>query len=190
MSVSQWDLIEIGLARLRELEQWDLIEIGLARLDAARRAADADGQATTRLRDGTTGYYMRQGDDCWPAAIATVLQVPLEQVPDLRLDERVRSGEDPEEVSLSSWDTIEDWLRGRGLRMVVHRIVPAPRRRWIGVVPVQGDFQSHCLVMAGRELLFDPAEARWGTGGCYQAKHVGFGFSFARINQRGGQHAV
>lgn len=52
-----------------------------------------------RLSDGTTGFYMRpdRGDDCWQAATATVLQVPFDDVPDLRLNARAACGESPEQ---------------------------------------------------------------------------------------------
>jgi hypothetical protein len=63
-------------------------------------------------RDGDEiGYGMHpfRTDDCLRAAIATVTQIPIEQVPDLGLDDCVRRGEDPEEISVNSWGRIEDW---------------------------------------------------------------------------------
>jgi hypothetical protein len=85
------------------------------------------------------------------SAIATALQHPIEQVPDLRLDERVDAGEDPREVSASSWERIARWADRLGLKLTFHEQVPADRRRWIGVCPdpngssILGD---HCLVMS------------------------------------------
>jgi hypothetical protein len=113
---------------------------------------------TCELPDGTTGYFVRlpRLDDCFSAAVATVLQVPIDDVPDPRIDERLRAGDEPHEIDGQAWNALDDWLAARRLRIVLHRIVPACRRRWIGVVPFPGDFQHHCLVMAGDQLLFDP----------------------------------
>lgn len=114
---------------------------------------------TMRLADGTVGYSVRflREDDCFAAAVATILQVPPEDVPDPRLDERLAAGENPEEVNRTAWREFEIWLAGRGLTMIVHRSVPVDAERWIGVVPLRGWFQNHCLVMSRSRLLHDPA---------------------------------
>ncbi len=112
---------------------------------------------TVSLVDGSTGYFVRRPDDCWRAALATCLQIPPDQIPDANLDERVRRGEDPEEIDRSAWQQEARWLAGRGLRMVAHRKVPVARSRWIGVVPNRGLFNDHTMVMAWDEVLFDPA---------------------------------
>lgn len=59
-----------------------------------------------RLRDGTLGYRVGfpRDDDCFAAAVATTLQVPLDQVPDVRIDERLRAGESPENVKRLLWE--------------------------------------------------------------------------------------
>jgi hypothetical protein len=113
---------------------------------------------TYRLRDGSIGYCPRSSDDCWPAAIATVLQVPIDQLPLLGIDDGLRAGMRPTWVNRSASQAIHDWMTGRGLRMVDHLQVPIDAERWIGVVPIEGWFQSHCLVMSAGELLFDPAQ--------------------------------
>lgn len=146
---------------------------------------------TQRLRDGTIGYHVRgvRADDCWAAAVATCLQVPLEQVPDARLDERLQTGEDPAEINRSAWAEFARWLDRRGLRMVVHRTVPVARRRWIGIVQFAGVFNNHCLVMSRDEVLFDPVDPskharRVRT---FTASDIALGFSFKRskISKRG-----
>lgn len=111
------------------------------------------------LRDGTVGYNVRvpRRDDCWAAAVATTLQVPIDEVPDPRVDERRRGGESFDEISRSAWRELERWLARRRLRTITHRTVPAGRRRWIGVVPLRGQFNDHCLVMRGDDVLFDPS---------------------------------
>src|SRR5437762_1844887 len=90
----------------------------------------------TRLTDGTTGYHVRNGrrDDCLAAALATCLQVPIEEVPDPRIGERLDAGEAPEDIDRSAWRELRRWLAERGLQMCSHRTVPANRHRWIGIV--------------------------------------------------------
>jgi hypothetical protein len=131
--------------------------------EAVKRASVTLGRK--RLADGTLGYYVRapRSDDCFAAAIATVLQVPIEDVPDPRLDERLAAGETPEHINRSAQDQLRRWLAGRGLRMVTHRMLPARHRRWIAVIPMRGHFNDHCIVMARDQLLFDPA-AVYGAG--------------------------
>lgn len=114
------------------------------------------------LDGGEVGYGMDpyRLDDCFQAAIATTTQIPIEQVPDLRLDKRVAAGEDPDEINLQGWERIYRWLQGRGLGLVIHEDVPVARDRWIGVVrdpSPAGPFCDHCLVMCHDELVFDPA---------------------------------
>jgi hypothetical protein len=135
-----------------------------------------------RLADGSVGYFIRlpRRDDCWAAAIATCLQVPIDEVPDARLDERVKAGEDPEEVNCSAWQQMNRWLEGRGLRMIIHRKVPAPRRRWVGVVPVSGQFNDHCLVMAHDTLLFDPTP-NMSFFLSFGPSDIAWGFSFTSV---------
>ena len=98
-------------------------------------------------------------DDCFSAAIATALQHPIERVPDLRLDERVKAGEDPVEVSRTSWGRIARWADGLG-RLVIHEQVPVDRGRWIGVcADPEGSWMlgDHCLVMSRDRFVFDPS---------------------------------
>lgn len=123
------------------------------------------------------GYGMHPylTDDCLEAAIATTTQVPIEQVPNFALLERRDRGEDPDEITRSTWERIGQWAFKRGLVLTFWDEPPAPRDRWIGVVPSsaeetmvleggritrsdsEGGFNDHCLVMSGSELVFDPA---------------------------------
>lgn len=145
--------------------------------------------ATMRLADGTLGYYVRwpRKDDCFAAAIATCLQVPIEEVPDPRLDERVAAGEPVVEIDDSVWDDLYAWLDIRGLRMILHHKVPAARRRWIGVIPIPGAFMSHCLVMTRREVLFDPARipplSLAAISWRFRARDIRYGLSFQTAPQ-------
>ena len=119
------------------------------------RAGAASG--TSPLGDGTTGWHMRRTDDCQSAALATLLQVPLSEVPDAHIDERLARGETVEHVDRTSWDQMLRWLEGRGLKLIRHGRPPTHLPRWLGIVPNPAPFQGHTLVMARSRVLFDPA---------------------------------
>jgi hypothetical protein len=110
-----------------------------------------------QLDDGTTGYYARRHDDCWTAAVATALQIPIGELPDPRLDYRLEDGESPEDINRSAWQEFGQFLDSRGLHMSMHRNVPVPMDRWVGVVELPGDFCSHSLVMDRGDVIFDPS---------------------------------
>lgn len=136
-----------------------MIQDGAARamkltLDVMRAGA---ASGTYELRDGSTGWAMRRVDDCQQAALATLLQVPLSEVPDARIDERLARGETIEHVDRTSWDQMLRWLEGRGLKLIRHAMPPKHLARWLGIVPNPAPFQGHTLVMAGPKILFDPA---------------------------------
>lgn len=111
------------------------------------------------------GMHPYRTDDCVQAAIATATQIPIEQVPDLGILRRARlRGEDPAEISETSWGRIETWAITRGLTLRFWEGLPLPQQRWIGVVvddPDDGEtedhFLDHCLVLVRDRLLFDPA---------------------------------
>lgn len=115
------------------------------------------GLRCTTLEDGTTGWYQRRGDDCWAAAVATCLQVDYDEVPDDRYDEHFVLGVPLDAIEADSAALWDEWLTQRGIRMFVwdtkklRRLRP---ERWIGIVAAVG--WNHCLVMSGREILFDP----------------------------------
>ena len=119
------------------------------------------GATPVRLSDGTTGWRMQRFDDCLRAAIATVLQVAIDEVPDPHLNAKLRAGWQPSSVTQVTEITLTRWCEQRGLRMTRHDAPPWNRKRWIGVVPpprrvTAGPFMSHCLVMCRREILHDP----------------------------------
>jgi hypothetical protein len=144
-------------------------------------------RSVVRLPDGTIGYYERGGrtDDCWPAAVATCLQVPIDDVPDPRIDERLNAGVEPGEVNRSAWTEFFAWLADRRLRMTVHTSPPVRRRRWIGVVELPGLFMDHCLVMSRATILFDPVDrnAHERCVRTYSPAEVSCGFSFQRLEK-------
>jgi hypothetical protein len=134
------------------------------------------------LADGSLGYRTRRDDDCFAAALATCLQIPIEQVPDPQIDRRLAVGESAAEIVDSMNEELRSWLADRGLAMVTHHKVPPPRRRWIGIVPIRGDFQDHCLVFDRDQLLFEPAG--WRAAVPLRLRHVAWGISFQSIRTR------
>lgn len=158
-------------------------------------ALDLNLARTKRLADGTIGYFARppRQDDCFAAALATVLRVPIAEVPDPRIDERLARGWTPQAVNRAAFAELDRWLAGRGLRAIVHRKPPVRLRRWIGVIVMPGDFQSHCLVMSRDEVLFDPARLELADGTPppqeravrrFGLDSVGFGYSFQKVNRQ------
>jgi len=133
---------------------------------------------TKRLADGSTGYFipLPRLDACWAAAVATCLQVPIEELPDSRIDERLQAGWDPEAINADHWSQWGHWLEGHGLRIVEH--APLPLRRWVGIVPEPGVFHNHALVMAGERILFDPVGALGYPFKRWPASRVRWGYSF------------
>jgi hypothetical protein len=87
----------------------------------------------TQLDDGEIAYGMERPDDCLRPCMATVLQVAIDGVLDPRLDDRLAAGEPVDAIGRESWAMLEQWLAGRGRRLVVHESVPVDRARWIGV---------------------------------------------------------
>lgn len=109
------------------------------------------------LADGTTGYLQRRTDDCWTACVATVLQMPPQQVPDLQLILRKVAGHSEQQIMNDTGQLIERWLRSCHLRLWIHDVDDS-RDRWIGVVnsATGSPMGTHSLVMHHGEVLFDP----------------------------------
>jgi hypothetical protein len=141
-------------------------------------------------------------DDCLRPAIATAIQVPVEQVPDPRIDERQDAGDDPDVITRESWARIQEWLHKRGLQLVFHDTVP-DRARWVGVIQGPeitadliedagteglhyrdhaGCFNDHCVVMSYGEIFFDPAISFTAPPGLvgrpYVPSDIEYGISF------------
>ena len=142
-------------------------------------------RTTVTLPDGTIGYYERgmRSDDCFAACLATCLQVPIEDVPDPRIDERLQAGESPEDVDRSACEELGRWLTARGLCMVTHR-PPVASPRWIGVIEFVGAFNDHTVVMAGDTILFDPVDrSRYSRPvRTYTVEDVSGGFTFEQLD--------
>jgi hypothetical protein len=173
----------VGQMLLRIMETSGLTRAEMVEIlgSLGHEAARVRSVQPQHLVDGTLGWGARQhrSDDCFAAALATCLQIPIEEVPDPRIDERLAAGDSVEDIDDDARDELERWLTGRNLRMVLHRVVPAARRRWIGIVPLRGAFTDHCVVMSDARLLFDPARPR-----LFKAEDVRFGLSFQALTSR------
>ena len=172
------------------------------RVSSGRRGI---GRQLERLAGNQIGYYADplRADDCLRAAVATATQTPIEQVPDLRLQARLNRGDDPDEISESSWLRIAEWAERRGLQMMLHEEheVPADRERWIGVIvvpflvrlrlealPQARPFIDHCVVMSYGEIFFDPAATAIAPRAMrvqtWEPGDVTFGLSFDPIDPK------
>ena len=142
------------------------------------------------LEDGTIGWYVRDGrqDDCWASALATCLQIPIRDVPDARIDERLDDGDPPEQIDLDIKRATSRWLTKRGLQITFHRKLPVTKKRWIGICPQPGLFQDHCLVMCRGEVLHDPISvtATTQTVKTFGRGDVKTGVSFRALPTQGG----
>lgn len=155
--------------------------------------------------DGEIGYGVdpARWDDCFRAAIATTTQIPVEQVPDLRLADRLAAGDDPDEINGESWQRIAIWANRRGLQLMRHETVPVDHARWIGVcvtpwlvMPMLARiyqeqpraFTDHCLVMSYDAVHFDPTVSVKAPRGArvrtWKPSDVTYGLTFDPIDPR------
>jgi hypothetical protein len=144
-----------------------------------------DNRSVTTLRDGTVGYFSRRPDDCFASALSTCLQIDITDVPDAHIDDRLAAGETPEAINQSMWAEIMEWLKDRSLRMITHAEPPTECLRWIGVIEIPGHFNSHCLVMARDEHIFDPSTVARADGRqvrLFGPERVTLGLSFEEIH--------
>jgi hypothetical protein len=127
-------------------------------MDGSRERGREAGYFQMPLRDGTTGYFQRRTDDCLQAAIASCLQIPPYLVPDLQIDQQRIDDKEPEEIEGAGWQAMGRWMHKNGVTIKVHPGPKTTSRRWIGVVTSAYDSSTdHCLLMSGRDCLFDAA---------------------------------
>ena len=121
------------------------------------------GYFKAALVDNTWGALQRRPDDCLQAAIATFLQTPAHTVPDLNLGSLRAAGKDPEEMGRVIQQQMGRWLEKNAVTIRAYPTrLPASSSRWIGVVDADDDAgdgvgNSHCVLMQGREIIFDTA---------------------------------
>lgn len=127
-------------------------------VNGSRAQGANKGYFKTPLHDGTAGYFQRRSDDCLQAAIASLLQVPPYLVPDLQIDQQRMAGKEPEQINAAVWQKMGPWIEKNAVTIMLHTVVPTSERRWIGVVKgAMGSTTDHCLLMSGRDCLFDVA---------------------------------
>jgi hypothetical protein len=120
-------------------------------------ASACSGWFQSTLRDGSLGYFQRRFDDCLQAAIASSCQIPPHRVPDLGLLGHLSSGLEFELVNRAARESMDQWFERAGLTFRRHAILPKTGR-WIGVTyGPPGSFEGHCLLMSGKDVLFDPS---------------------------------
>ena len=135
---------------------WDLVAQARTYAGLTPVASAPSGYFQTRLRDGSLGYYQRRFDDCLQAAIASCLQMPPHRVPDLELLSRLSLGDEFEQVDRLAMTVMDHWFERLGLTFTRHAHLPKTGR-WIGVTHgPPGSFDAHCLLMSGKDVLFDP----------------------------------
>jgi hypothetical protein len=113
----------------------------------------------TELRDGTVGFLQRRIDDCLAAAVASCAQISPYLVPDLNMEQQTAAGKDPEQVVRAANAKLGRWMDENGVGLRFHASPPWSARRWIGVIRDPRPLSDHCLLMAGRDCLFDGAQA-------------------------------
>lgn len=114
------------------------------------------GYFETLLSDGTLGYFQRRTDDCAQAAIATLIQMSIDQVPDTQLDKQLLEGKDSDRIIETVARQYAEWTEKYELTILKYETPPVEATRWIGVVTSGGsEFNDHCLVMSGQDVLWD-----------------------------------
>ena len=73
----------------------------------------------------------------------------------------------------------DEWLTGRGYRMVTHRDLP-PKGRWIGVIEM-GFGRDHCLLMLDDQVLLDPTSHLGLPVRLFGLEHLAYGVTFENL---------
>lgn len=147
------------------------------------------GYFKTPLSDGTVGYLQRRTDDCVPAALASLLQMPPHLVPYPCVEQMRDQGRDDEEIDRSVDDDFARWTAEYGLTIKFHAALPTWSNRWVGMMASPNpddEYSSHTLLMSGRDCLFDPSHllppAEPGTVGLenYSVDQIEYGITIDR----------
>jgi hypothetical protein len=149
------------LPRIEQIlhEQRQAGQLTAVEIDGSRKRGERLGYFTAPLVDETWGALQRRPDDCLRAGIATFLQTPAHTVPDLRLGELTAAGSDPEQMDRIIGRVTGGWLEKNAITLRAHATkLPVTSKRWVGVVGGEDDEStSHCVLMQGREVIFDTA---------------------------------
>ena len=142
------------------------------------------GRATSRRAFPTGAGAISSAGAMIACKLHTLVQVEPHRVSDLELTRRWLEGDDPEKIDLSAIEAMARWADRSGVRARV-RSTDALRheRRCIGVVQAGDGTQStHCLVLDGGTVLFDPAQRLPGEdlAGGWSFDDVDYGISCER----------
>jgi hypothetical protein len=107
------------------------------------------------LSDGTLGYFQRRVDDCLQASVATLVQLPMCDIPDIHLDRQIREGKDLAAIQQNLTRDYEDWSQRHGYTITTHTSPTRTAERWIGVIETGIEWNDHCLVMSKSECIWD-----------------------------------
>jgi len=104
-------------------------------------------------------------DNCFAEAVADCLDVPLSDVPDPEIDDRLEAGDGVDRVNRFTTNLFDEWLDSRGLEAEVWRTklhsdghlyhMRELPKRWVGVIADGGEFLDHCFTMEGPKSLED-----------------------------------
>ena len=110
-------------------------------------------EVSVPLPNGEVGYYQRSQFDCLKAAVATAVQVPYDDLPEI-----------PNLGALHAWADAE----GFTVNLHFPPDVPDRERRWIGVSPLLPAYGArHTVVGSYRDAYFDPSSGwRFERGWC------------------------
>lgn len=128
-------------------------------VNGSTRRGAAQGYFKTPLGGGAEGYLQRRSDDCLRAALATTLGRPMPTLPDISPDRLQAAGKDPEEVDRALMWTMGAWSERNALTVKAHvtRMPVTSRGLWIGLAWDPEGSPGHCLILKGRNVIFDTA---------------------------------
>lgn len=123
-------------------------------------------EETVTLPDGDTGYFQRTVDGCLTAALATLTQTPLDDLPPIRND-----------ADALAWAVAHGWAVDRPPDP------PLDRRRWIAFTPRLTPLR-HTVVFAYDRPYFDPASGWEFPGGARPPtyKEFDYGLTLERMS--------
>lgn len=137
---------------------------------------------TVRLLNGRRAEFQRREDDCMRAAVATLTQLPLAEIPDPSYDEDLAAGVPHSIIVSQALADLATWASERGLRLRYHYPPPVERHAWIGIDARGADAgNGHVVVMSHSEFVHDPA-SNWPCPPGHVLDHdyqIHYGITFA-----------
>lgn len=106
----------------------------------------------TQTKRGGYDAPPEERGDCWPACLASILELPLDAV-------AVPHSDDP---AVHWWDVTREALAPHGVYVAVADVKIYPDGHWLAIVPslnlkdAEGTPLPHVIVMRGGEVAHDP----------------------------------